>query len=490
MPPVGFGDRVMRFLSIAAIAFAVAVPSLPHQNARFTMVTGDAIVRVASGQSQSVAAFARRSGAQNVQALDTLDVVSAHLDAAATRALAANVAVRAIEADGAIAASNLGPGGELPRGNGPEVNEGQAFRSLTSGTGASVTVAVVDSGVADNTDLAGKILTRVDFVNDGVTSYDPGGHGTYIAGLIAGTVTGINPNAKIVSLRVLNERGVGRVRSALAAFDWLLRHRLDYRIRVVNLSWGAKQLSSYNDDVLAAAAESLWFAGLTVVTAAGNDGPHAGTINTPGGDPFVITVGSVDQDGTTAQGDDRESVWSSRGPTRDGFSKPDLLAPGEEVVSLRVPGSFLDQWYSDHDSETGPNYTTMSGTSVSTAIVSGTASLLLAERPALTPTLVKTVLVATAMKVKGSTTPELVPTRALHFNNGRDTRKPANSGLHPSKLLLAMLAGMIGGSNVTWENITWESITWETITWENITWESLTWESLTWESLTWETRRE
>ena len=100
------------------------------------------------------------------------------------------------------------------------------------------------------------------------------------------------------------------------------------------------------------------------------------------------------------------------------------------------------------------------------------------------------VLVATAMKVKGSTTPELVPTRALHFNNGRDTRKPANSGLHPSKLLLAMLAGMIGGSNVTWENITWESITWETITWENITWESLTWESLTWESLTWETRRE
>ncbi|OLC58731.1 MAG: hypothetical protein AUH85_00205 [Chloroflexi bacterium 13_1_40CM_4_68_4] len=487
---MGFGDRALRFLSVAAIALAVAVPGVPAQVATIAPgFNGDAIVRVAPGHSDSVAAFARRAGAQDVQSLDTLDVVTAHLDASATRALAGNVAVRAIEADGAIAASDLGPReSELPRGNGPAVNEAHAFRTLATGNGASITVAVVDSGVAENRDLSGKVLTRVDFVNDGVSSYDPGGHGTYVAGLIAGSVTGVNATAKIVSLRVLNERGVGRSRDALAAFDWLLRHRADYGVRVVNLSWGAVQRSSYDTDVLAAAAESLWFAGMTVVAAAGNDGPRAGTINTPGSDPFIITVGSVDQGGTLPRGDDRESVWSSRGPTLDGFAKPELLAPGEDVVSLRVPGSFLDRWYSDHDSETGPRYTTMSGTSVSAAIVSGTASLLLSEHPSLTPTLVKTVLVGAAMKVRGSNTPELDPSRALHLN-ATDTRKPANSGLRPSKLLLTVLAGMIGGSNITWENLTWESITWQTITWENITWESLTWESVTWESLTWEARR-
>src|SRR5207248_2672308 len=122
--------------------------------------------------------------------------------------------------------------------------------------------------------------------------------------------------------------------------------------------------------------ESLWFAGMTIVAAAGNDGAGQGTVSTPAADPFVIAVGSVDQQGTTPIGDDRESRWSSRGATLDGFAKPDLLAPGEDVVSLRVPGSFLDQWFSDHDSSTGPNYTTMSGTSVSTAIVAGAAALL------------------------------------------------------------------------------------------------------------------
>jgi serine protease AprX len=348
-----------------------------------------------------------------------------------------------------------------------------------------VTVAVVDSGVEENADLAGKVLTRVDFVHDGVTSYDPGGHGTFIAGLIAGSVTGVDPSARIVSLRVLNERGVGTVRNALAAFDWLLRNRRTYGVRVVNLSWGAPQRLSYDRDVLAAAAESLWFAGMTVVAAAGNDGPAPQTINTPGADPFVITVGSVNQKGTLPTSDDRESTWSSNGPTLDGFAKPDLLAPGENVVSLRVPGSFLDQWYSDHTTSTGPGYTTMSGTSVSTAIVSGTAALLLAANPLYGPTQVKSVLVSTAKKIRGSKTPELDPAKVLD-SRLRPVRWTANAFVRPSLLLLKVIAGQISGTNITWENLTWESISWETITWENITWESLTWESLTWESLTWE----
>ena len=488
MTPVGLGERASRFFSVVAIALAVALPAAPRQVARVDpALDGDAIVSVAHGESAHVADFARRAGAQDVRSLDGLDAVTARLDATATRALAANVMVKAIEADGEIVASGLvATGGPFPTGSGEQNLIGPYFRLLTMTRPlASVTVAVVDSGVDDNRELAGKVLTRVDFVNDDASSFDPGGHGTFIAGLIAGSMTGVASNAKIVSLRVLNASGVGRIRDALAAFDWLLRHHAEYGIGVVNVSWGARQTRSYNTDVLAAAAESLWFAGMTVVTAAGNYGPQSGTVNTPGADPFVITVGAVDQMGTLVAGDDREAEWSSRGPTLDRFMKPDLLAIGIDVVSLRVPGSFLDKWYAYETTTFGSSYIKLSGTSVSSAVVSGMSALILGQSPRFTPTFVKTALVSSATHVKGSKTSELDPAAALKFKS-QNPRQLANQGLKPSQLLLQVLAEQLAATNITWENITWENITWETITWENVSWESLTWETVTWETVCWE----
>ena len=468
MTPVGLGDRGIRYLTVAAIALAVALPGVPRQVAGVDpAIAGGAIVRVAAGQSENVAAFARRAGATDVRSLGALDVVTAHLDATATRALAAHVSVKVIAADAVIRASDLRML-DTPPLAGAGIVLGPLFSTYQTAN-SSVTVAVVDSGVADSADLAGKVVARVNFVNDGAVALDPGGHGTFIAGAIAGSVTGVDPNATLVSLRVLGESGSGSARDALAAFDWLLRHRTDYRIAVVNLSWGATQTTSYNRDVLEAAVESLWFAGMTVVAAAGNRGPLPGTVDTPAADPFVIAVGS-------AKSSDEMSEWSSRGPTLDGFIKPDVLARGEQIVSLRVPGSFLDRGTTDRDPALGAAYTTMSGTSVATAVISGVAALLLQRTVAFTPTVVKTAVVSTGQLFSGSSAPELVPSRAVAFS-ANATGSLANAGLHPSTLLLQVAAPTLSGSNLTWENITWENITWETITWETVTWETITWEA-------------
>src|SRR5437899_2565250 len=241
--------------------------------------------------------------------------------------------------------------------------------------GRGITVALMDTGIAAHPDLEGSVVARLDFVNDGAALQDPSGHGTFVAGLIAAhgeTFKGVAPDAKLISLRVLDQKGKGSMHSVLAAFDWLLHNRTTYHISVLNLSFGAKQTTSYHRSLLAGVVESAWFAGIAVVAAAGNDGPDPRTVSMPGADPFVITVGSLADRGTPGWGDDRESVFSSRGPTRDGFAKPDVLAPGEHIVSLRLSGTAMDR----EDRSVLPNgaYARLSGTSASTAIATGAAA--------------------------------------------------------------------------------------------------------------------
>ena len=200
----------------------------------------------------------------------------------------------------------------------------------------------------------------------------------------------------------------------------------------------------------------------------------------PGADPFVITVGSLADRGTPGWGDDRESVFSSRGPTRDGFAKPDVLAPGEHVVSLRVPGAAFDK---DGEPNATP-YARLTGTSASSAMVAGVASLVLQAHAGYSPSQVKGALVAGGRNVWGTETPGANALDAL-------TARPAlvNARVAPSALLMKVLvaSGQIAGS-VNWDGVTWEGITWESVTWEGIAWESVSWESVTWESVTWEAR--
>src|SRR5258708_5993511 len=159
----------------------------------------------------------------------------------------------------------------------------------------------------------------------------------------SGRGTGVAPQANIVSVRVIDSNGYAKLSTIFAGMQWILGHQSTYNIRVVNISFGGTVRSSYADDLLASAAELLNFAGMVTVVSAGNAGPGASTITSPANDPFVITVGADDDAGTAALADDSIPVWSSRGPTAfDAIAKPDLIAPGRHMVSLRVPGSTLD----------------------------------------------------------------------------------------------------------------------------------------------------
>src|SRR6266508_939436 len=352
--------------------------------------SGDiALIEVAPGTAWTVAAEATSAGATDVAAFDRVDVVSARLSEAALNTVAHDPAVRRVSTDARVVAVGGGQNGkDLDTVGSGSTKDSIGVAAISApdawsrATGAGIVVALMDSGIGAHPDLpSGKVIARVDLVNDGLPGLDPAGHGTHLAGVIAGSGTtfrGVAPDARLVDIRVLDQSGSGTLRTLVAGFDWLLRHRAALGIRVLNLSFGTTQTSSYHASLLSALAESAWFAGITVVAAAGNDGDDLGTIATPGADPFIITAGSFDDQGTRAEQDDRESAFSGRGPTKDGFTKPDVLAPGRRVVSLRAAGSHFAPIQPQHGSSSSQSnrpsnnlYTRMSGTSVSSAMVSG-----------------------------------------------------------------------------------------------------------------------
>src|SRR5438093_6823321 len=268
---------------------------------------GYALVRVGHGAAGAVAAEVQASGATEVAALDAIDVVTARISDDALRALRSDPRVAFVVADTIVSAVGKEKYFEKATGKpSPGIEVVDAQRAWSKATGRGVTVALMDTGVARHPDLDGSVLARLDFVGDGATQLDPSGHGTFVAGLIAAhgeSFKGVAPDAKLVSLRVLDQNGKGTMHSVLAAFDWLLQNRAQMHIKVLNLSFGAPQRSSYHRELLAGVVESAWVAGVTVVAAAGNGGPAQGTVAMPGADPFVITVGSFADPVTLASDD-------------------------------------------------------------------------------------------------------------------------------------------------------------------------------------------
>ncbi len=379
--------------------------------------------------------------------------------------------------------------------------------------GQGVAVAILDSGVAAHDDLAlpaSRIIASTDLVTTPAVSGDPGGHGTHVAGIVAGNGTdsaqareGIAPGANIVNVRVIGSDGTASLSSVIGGIQWVIHNRKTYNIRVMNLSLGATAANLYRDDPLAAAVEMAWNSGIVVVAAAGNNMNVPGSIVTPGIDPFIITVGALDDAQTLATADDTVAFYSSIGPTLDGFHKPDLVAPGRKVVSLRVPSSFLDTLLPDR--VTGASYFRLSGTSMSAPVVAGTTALMLQRNPGLKPNQVKYILIQTARPVAlspgvDSTGAGLVDAYAAVKSN---LNGKANLGLTPSdnfaKTVYPMLRGMpltgmwrnltyrgVNWVDITWDDITWDRTTWENLRWEDITWDNLTWSDITWDDVTWD----
>jgi serine protease AprX len=289
-------------------------------------------------------------------------------------------------------------------------------------TGRGIDIAVIDSGVVPVDGLAGKIINGPDLsfetLAPGLRYLDTYGHGTHIAGIIAGRSSGavagryagdsthflgMAPDSRIVSVKVADDHGATDVSQVIAAIDWVVQHRNDHglNIRVLNLSYGTDSTQDPQIDPLAYAAEVAWHKGIVVVVAAGNAGyAPAGSLTDPATDPFVIAVGSSETNGTASMIDDTVSSFSSSSIWNAHTNRlVDLVAPGAHIVSLRDPGSYIDRTYSATGAVT-PGLFRGSGTSQSAAVVSGAAALVLQQRPTLTPDEVKRLLTYSASTIQ------------------------------------------------------------------------------------------
>lgn len=275
-------------------------------------------------------------------------------------------------------------------------------------TGKGINIAIIDTGVYPHPDLTrpvNRIVAFKDFINHRKKPYDDNGHGTHISGDAAGNgwsskgkYKGPAPEAGIVGVKVLDRDGEGYDSTIIKGIEWCIANRKQLRLRILSMSFGGPAAATAEEDLLVQAAEKAVKAGLTVVISAGNSGPAARTVDSPGISPSAVTVGAVNDRRTITQADDRITPYSSRGPAPGGKVKPDIVAPGEMVTSLLAPGSRVARQLAGL--RVGKRYIKLSGTSVSTPIVSGAAAQLLQLRPCLTPKQVKAALKRNAFRLK------------------------------------------------------------------------------------------
>jgi serine protease AprX len=378
--------------------------------------------------------------------------------------------------------------------------------------GDGVGVAVIDSGIAPvgGLDAQGKVWNGPDLSFDSpyenLRNLDLFGHGTHIAGIIAGRdgggppggpgFAGVAPGAHIVNVKVADATGTADVSQVIAGIGWVVAQTddPDSRIRVLNLSFGTDGTQDYRVDPLAFAAEAAWHAGIVVVVAAGNDGQPAALRN-PAYDPYLISVGAVDPAGTYSTSDDAILEFSNCGT---GGRRVDLLAPGKSVVSLRVPGSFADTFYPE--AAEGDRFFRGTGTSQAAAVVSGAVALLLDQRPELSPDQVKDLLIRSTRPVPGAGAScggagllDLhrlygLPTRAadqgFDLSDGSGSLEAARGSYHVYHDGVP-LVGEIDVTGGTWSGGTWSGGTWSGGTWSGGTWSGGTWSGGTWSGGTW-----
>ena len=410
---------------------------------------------------------------------------------------------------------------DVPESTGPHASS-DAFLTQTGAsqlaaqgdTGQGVTVAVVDTGIDQLPDFAGRLVGGVNLTGGGNPFQDGYGHGTFVAGLIAGDgaasdgqYSGEAPGANLVSIKVAGANGLTDLGTIIQGLQWAVNHQALYQIKVLNLSLGFQSSESTVINPLDLAVSAVWNAGITVVASAGNAGPFNGTILSPGDDPLVITVGALDDMGaaTDSTNGDEMTNFSSAGPTSpDGWVKPDLVTSGRSVVSLAAPGSTLLSEYPS--AQIGAGNFTGSGTSFSTAITSGAVALVLADNPGLTPNQVKAQLL-------GNTNPGPVGNPFVDGHGALNAYAAATSGpmnLNQSGLALPALAGLpvslssarpfdtwntalwsglapgwLPSNGWIWPGAAWNGAAWNGWAWGGVAWNRWAWAGALWNSASW-----
>jgi serine protease AprX len=352
--------------------------------------------------------------------------------------------------------------------------------------GRGVTLAVVDSGVFKTKDLGRRVRANVNFNEAYHNAADRYGHGTFVAGVAAGNGSysngkyiGVAPRADILNVRVSDDQGASSESDVIAALQWILDYKERYNIRVVNLSLNSSMAQSCHTSPLCAGVEVLWFNGIVVVVSSGNNGSQA--LFPPANDPFVITVGATDDKGTPGTGDDEVATFSAYGTDESGSTKPDLVAPGRNIISL-LPDNHRLKIGQDHPSnQIDHYYFRMSGTSVSAPIVSGAITLLLQNEPGLTPDQVKYRLKATANQNWSGY--NLATAGAgyldIYAAVSGNTTESANTGMTTSQMLWT------GSEPIAWDSVAWNSVAWNSVAWNSVAWNSVAWNSVAWNSDYW-----
>ncbi len=467
------------------------------------------IVQQAAGAGLGPVRALHRLGGRVTRPLPIVDGFAAVLPAAAVGPLAAVPGVRALSLNRPVrfqhlpGASSAGSGSRLTGSVYPQAV--RADGAWAAGvTGRGVTVALVDTGIDQTVpDLAGRVLpvrndptgTTAPCENlSGEPSCTDGyGHGTFIAGIIAGngassggTRKGIAPEANLLSVKVAGRDGSADVSQVLAAIQWVVSFKDRYGIKVMNLSLGTDSAQSYTVDPLDYAVERAWEAGITVVVSASNRGPGPRTISKPGDDPFAITVAALDDRGTTGVGDDRLPDFSSRGPTMaDGLSKPDVAAPGAHIVSLRAVGSEIDTRFPNY---VDGAYRQGSGTSMAAGVVSGAAALMAQANPGIAPDRVKYALAATARPASSDDPlavgageidaqaaalqpPQGLANQGLTRSNGRGTLGGSRGSvsLRVSDANGTLLSASLG-TTLTAQLLLWDPLGYTTGSWSSTSW--------------------
>jgi serine protease AprX len=447
-------------------------------------------------RAQQAETSVRGTGGRIVGSSSLLGASVAQLTPAQIRSLTNDPAISRIHIDSDVKATATTSDGAAGTPIVFQQTSGATQAWQAGDTGKGVTVAVLDSGIANNADAFGnRVKARVDFVDPAHPAQgDPAGHGTHVAGIVAASRAfpspGIAPDASLVSVRVLDPSGSSRVSTVIRGLEWIIAHKDALGIRVVTMALGAPASGSYREDPLAAAVEMAWRSGLVVVTAAGNAGPSAGTISTPGFDPLVLTVGAADESGTPTTSDDVVPSWSSEGPTRDGLAKPDLVAPGRMIVSVRVPGGTVEQALPTHIE--GPELFRLSGTSEAAAVTAGAAAVLVGHNQQANPDQIKALLVRNTTHLAGANanaegSGEVNVAKAL----GASVPTDAGQNVRPSneflRLLIALDFGeVVAALHVNWDHVNWDHVNWDHVNWDHVNWDHVNWDHVNWDHVNWD----
>ena len=497
---VSWGER-RRQVGVTLLTGLLGVPLLGATAAGATSAPETSvIVRHDTGAEAAATAAVARLGGHVERQLDLIDSFTAEVPANAVARLQAAPGVAEVTPDGAVHLQ-----GDRWRADKDRPSLEEVLRSADVDwawrrrdieghrvTGSGVTVALIDSGVAPVAGLteAGKVVNGVDLSfesqADETRHLDTFGHGTHLAGIIAGRdgrgFSGVAPDARLLNVKVASADGATDVSQVIAALDWVVQHRDDngMNVRVVNLAFGTDSAQSYLLDPLAHAAEVAWRRGIVVVVSAGNDG-----------------------NATERRDDDVVADFSQRGSLE---RTPDLVAPGRSMESLRVPGSFVDEHYPTARVTTRdggePRFFRGSGTSQSAAFVSGVAALLLQQRPELTPDQVKALLTSTADPLRGADrrlqgaglldveealrapTPAVV--QSFPVSSGTGSLEAARGGSHVADPETGV--ELVGEQDIfghAWDGSSWSGRSWSGSSWSGGEWNGSSWSGSSWSGSSW-----